>query len=131
MNPETTEAYHALCEAAFGCTKYNLLSMTDGAAVYRCRCERCTLWFEEHHWVNHSRKPKGEFSRPIEAVIADVETKELRPAMAGSMTVDKEWGLLKAPLAGNISAKTEKGIERCDMLVRAQQFRRMVSTGDR
>lgn len=50
--------------------------------------------------------------------------------MAGSMTLDKEWDLLKDPLPRSLSAKTAKEMERCDLLVRAQQFRRMVSTGD-
>jgi hypothetical protein len=131
VNPEGKEAYHAFCEEVFGDKKSNLLSMTDGAPTYRCRCERCTLWFEEHHWVNHSRKPMGEFSRPLEAVLSDVATGEKRAGMAGTMTLDKEWGLTKAPLPKNLAANTAAAIERCDMLVRAQQFRRMTSNGDR
>jgi hypothetical protein len=131
VNPESSEAYHAFCAQAFGENKYNLLSMTDGAPAYRCRCEQCQLWFEEHHWVNHSRKPQAEYSRPIDAVVANVATGAQRPAVAGTMTLDKEWGLLKALLPNNLSAKTQQGIERCDVLVRAQQFRRMTSTNDR
>ena len=46
VNPESSEAYHAFCAQAFGENKYNLLSMTDGAPAYRCRCEQCQLWFE-------------------------------------------------------------------------------------
>lgn len=60
-----------------------------------------------------------------------MESGATRSAMAGTMAIDREWGLLKAPLVGNVSAKTAQGIEACDMKVRAQQFRRMVSTGDR
>ncbi|CAE8614335.1 unnamed protein product, partial [Polarella glacialis] len=131
VNPEGIEACHKFCGEVFGNRKHNLLSMTDGAAAYRCRCEQCKQWFEEHHWVNHSRKPRGEFSRPIDAAVADVAIGETRAAIAGTMTLDKEWGLLKAPLPRNISAKTPAEIERCDLLVRAQQFRRMISTGDR
>ncbi|CAE8642611.1 unnamed protein product, partial [Polarella glacialis] len=131
VNPEGIEACHKFCGEVFGNRKHNLLSMTDGAAAYRCRCEQCKQWFEEHHWVNHSRKPRGEFSRPIDAAVADVAIGETRAAIAGTMTLDKEWGLLKAPLPRNISAKTPAEIERCDLLVRAHQFRRMISTGDR
>jgi hypothetical protein len=131
VNPETTEAYHAFCKEVFGNKKHNLISMTDGAASYRCRCEVCQDMFEEHHWVNHSRKPHAEFSRPIPAMMADVVTQETRDGMAGTMTLDKEWGLLKAPLPSNVAARTAAQVERCDLLVRAQQFRRMTSNGDR
>jgi hypothetical protein len=130
VNPESEQGYHAFCELAFGSARHNLLSMTDGAMCYRCRCERCCLWFEEHHYVNHSRKPMAEFSRPIEAVVADVATGETRPAMAGTMTLDSEWGLLKNPLP-KLEAASEAAMERCDLLLRAQQFRRMLSTQDR
>ena len=131
MNPESDEGYHRFCELAFGNRKANLLSMSDGAMCYRCRCDRCKLWFEEHFAVHHSRKPKGEFSRPLPEVLADVITQEKRPGMAGTMTLDKEWGLLKAPLPRNTAARTEADRARCDMLVRAQQFRRMHSTTDK
>lgn len=79
---------------------------------------------------DHSRRPIPEFSRPGE-VVADVKTKEMRPSIFTTNTIDKEWGLLKAPLPDNLEAKTPAQIERVDMLVRAQQFRRMVSIGDR
>lgn len=131
VNLETTEAYHAFCKEVFGNKKHNLISMTDGAASYRCRCGICVELFEEHHWVNHSRKPLAEFSRPIPAVVADVVTKETRAGMAGTMTLDKEWGLLKELLPSNLTARSVAEMERCDLLVRAQQFRRMTSIGDR
>lgn len=107
VSPETSEAYHVFCRQVLRDKKYNLLSMTDGAGCYKCRCEECTCWFEEHHSVNHSRKPRGEFSRPIDAVVADVSTGAQRAAMAGTMTLDKEWGLLKAPLPNNLCAHGE------------------------
>ena len=127
VNPETSEAYHAFCREVFGNQrKPALLSMTDGNQSYRCRCEECKFWFEQHFWVNHSAKPHAEFSRPLEAVVANIETLEERPAVAGTMTIDPEWGLLKTPLPRNVSAKTAKERERCDLLVRASQFRRML-----
>ena len=131
VNPETSDAYHAFLKQVFGNQKHNLISMTDGALCYRCRCEICQAVFEEHHWVNHSRKPLPEFSRPVSGVVSDVETGETRDAMAGTMTLDKEWGLLKDPLPANLTARTVAQVERCDLLVRAEQFRRMTSTGDR
>jgi hypothetical protein len=131
VNPESSEAYHAFCKEVFGDQKHNLISMTDGAQTYRCRCELCTLRFEEHYWVNHSLKPIGEFTRQEPAILADVESGETRAGTAGTQGVDADWGLLKSPLPKNISARTPAEIERCDLLVRAQQFRRMISTGDR
>ncbi len=131
VNPESSEAYHRFCQEVLGANKHNLLSMTDGAGSYRCRCSKCTLAFEEHHYVNHSRKPNPEFSRPIDAVVADVSTGSQRPSMAGTMTIDKEWDLLKGFLPNNLTARNAADMERTDEHVRAQQFRRMVSNGDR
>lgn len=131
VNPEGSEAYHRFCSMVFKDKKHNLLSMTDGNNTYDCRCEQCTTLFEEHHSVNHSRRPVPEFSRPIEAVIADVQTGETREALASTHTLDVEWGLLKSPLPRNLTARTAREMERCDLLLRAQQWRRMNSTGDK
>lgn len=130
LNPESEEAYHKFCQELFGEERCGLIKMTDGARAYLCRCARCQKWFEEHHAVNHSRKPRGEFSRPVDAVVANMVTLETRPSMAGTMTLDGEWGHVKKALPDNLSAKTQRGIERCDVLVRAEQFRRMHSNED-
>ena len=63
VRPETSEAYHKFCRRAFGAVSRNLLSMTDGAEAYRCRCAECRVWFLEHHYVNHSRWPMPELTR--------------------------------------------------------------------
>lgn len=130
VNPETSEAYHAFCRKAFGCVSRNLISMTDGAKAYRCRCAECSAWFVQHFWVNHSRKPIPEFSRS-EKVLGDVLTGKERDGMAGSMTVDGEWGHLKSNLPKSSSARTPEGRQRLDRRIRAEQFRRMTSTQDR
>ncbi|CAK0805234.1 unnamed protein product, partial [Prorocentrum cordatum] len=116
--PESSEAYHAFCKEILGDRKYNLLLMTDGAGCYKCRCSDCVVRFEEHHSVNHSRKPKAEFSRPIPAVVADVDTGHTRGSMAGTMTIDKEWDLLKEPLPRNLTARTVEDVDRTDGYVR-------------
>ncbi|CAK0791686.1 unnamed protein product, partial [Prorocentrum cordatum] len=129
--PESSEAYHAFCKEILGDRKYNLLLMTDGAGCYKCRCSDCVVRFEEHHSVNHSRKPKAEFSRPIPAVVADVDTGHTRGSMAGTMTIDKEWDLLKEPLPRNLTARTVEDVDRTDGYVRSQQWRRLVGNDDR
>ncbi|CAK0838633.1 unnamed protein product [Prorocentrum cordatum] len=116
--PESSEAYHAFCKEILGDRKYNLLLMTDGAGCYKCRCSDCVVRFEEHHSVNHSRKPKAEFSRPIPAVVADVDTGHTRGSMAGTMTIDKEWDLLKEPLPRNLTARAVEDVDRTDGYVR-------------
>ena len=130
VKPESEEAYHAFCRHVFGSQRPGLISMTDGAHAYRCRCEECSVWFVEHHWVNHSRKPRAEFTRS-QPVLANRTTLETRAGMAGTMTIDAEWGFLKAFLPKGCGARTPEARERLDMRVRAQQFRRMTSTGDR
>ena len=90
VNPESSEAYHSICQMALGDSKHNLISITDRCSSHMCRCERCCNWFEEHHSVNHFRKPLGEFSRPTGAVTADVATLATRPAKAGTVTIAKE-----------------------------------------
>ncbi|CAK0857548.1 unnamed protein product, partial [Prorocentrum cordatum] len=129
--PESSEAYHAFCKEILGDRKYNLLLMTDGAGCYKCRCSDCVVRFEEHHSANHSRKPKAEFSRPIPAVVADVDTGHTRGSMAGTMTIDKEWDLLKEPLPRNLTARTVEDVDRTDGYVRSQQWRRLVGNDDR
>ena len=47
--------------------------MTDGRDIYRCLCEECKFWFVQHFWVNHSRKPFAELSRPVPDVIANAD----------------------------------------------------------
>ena len=95
VNPEGTEAYHEFCRQAFKGKKSNLISMTDGAPAYRCRCEACRHLFEEHHWVNHSRRPQPELSRST-PVVSNVRTKKLRDGMAQkvlllSLAVSVKW----------------------------------------
>ena len=86
---ETSQMYHGFCRLAFGTRKHNLISMPDGADCYNCRCEECKLWFEEHHSVNHSRKPMAELSRST-VVLADVASRAMRSGMAGTQTIDAE-----------------------------------------
>ena len=117
VNPESSEAYHSICQMALGDTKYNLMSTTGGCSSYKCRCDRCCVWFEEHHSVNHSWKVWEEFSRPIGAVIADAVTLATRPAKTGTMGAS-EIGTPKSR-----TARTPRGTERIDTCVRAQQFR--------
>jgi hypothetical protein len=128
--PESSELFHRFCDVAFGEGTGNLISMTDGCHTYRCRCARCAQRFVQREWVNHSRKPTPELSRSAQ-VIADVKTRALRPAMAGTMNIDGEWGFLKAKLPQNSSAKTEKSKKRLDREIRAAQWLRMCSTEDR
>ena len=85
----------------------------------------------QHFWVNHSQKPHAEFSRPVPDVVANLETGATRDSMVGTMTIDPEWGFLKLCLPRNVSAKTDRERGRCDVLVRASQFRRMLSGEDR
>jgi hypothetical protein len=131
VNPESSEAYRKFCKEVFGVKRHGLLSVTDGANTYKCRCQQCKTIFEAHYSVNHSRQPVPEFSRPEPAVPADIETDETRASIITTNTLDAEWGFCKGPLPKNLEAKTEGQIQRTDILVRAQQFRRMVSTGDR
>jgi hypothetical protein len=132
VNPESSAQFHAFCRSVFGTARRpHLISMTDGAVAYQCRCEECQFWFVQHFSVNHSQKPFPEFSRVVQDVIANVQTGATRDGKAGTNTLDPEWGFLKAPLPRNLSARTAGGRERCDVLVRASQFRRMLSGQDR
>jgi len=98
--PESSWMYHECSRLAFGGQKHNLVLMTDGAECYRCRCEACRQVFEEHHWVNHSRKPHPELSRSTD-VLADVVSRAMRCGMAGTNTIDAEWGFIKDKLPQN------------------------------
>ena len=51
--------------------------------------------------------------------------------MAGTMTIDAEWGFVKCPLPKCLSAKTEERAAHLDKLFRTEQWKRMISTGDR
>ena len=64
----------------------------------------------ETYQVNHS---EGEFARS-EYILANAITRERRPGMAGSMTIDKTWRDLKeqCPSKGNASVKTHAGRDR-------------------
>jgi hypothetical protein len=128
--PESSRMYHNFCRLAFGERKHNLISMTDGAECYKCRCEDCKLLLEQHHSVNHSRKPVPELSRSTE-VLSDVASQTMRSGMAGTMTVDAEWGFLKNLLPQNRSAKTEAARRHLYLRIRGAQWLRMCSTHDR
>ena len=131
VNPECSDAYHAFCKEVFGVKRHGLLSVTDGNNAYKCRCEQCKTIFEAHYSVNHSRKPLPELTRQEPAVPADTQTDEKRPSTITTNTLDAEWGFMKSPLPRNLEAKTEAQIQRTDLLVRAQHFRRIISTGDK
>ena len=47
-----------------------------------------------------------ENSRPLEDLLLDVATGEVGEGMAGTMTLDGEFGHIKDPLPRNLSAKT-------------------------
>ena len=50
-----------------------------------------TIGMEDGHSVNHSRKPTPELSLSVE-VLADVVTRETRPAICSTNLIDPTWG---------------------------------------
>jgi hypothetical protein len=87
--------------------------------------------FAERHHVNHSRKPIRENTRPLDNMLLDADTGERGDGMAGAQTLDGEFGHIKEHFPHNLTASSPEAMARCDIEVRAQQFRRMTSTGDR
>lgn len=128
--PESEELFHRFCGLAFRGQTYGLVNMTDGALCYRCRCEVCKRTFVEHHWVNHSRRPHPELTRPV-TVMKDTESGATRDGKAGTQTIDHEWCLLKDKLPRNRSARTSLALARLERDMRAAQWLRMCSTCDR
>ena len=127
---ESEELYHRFCGLAFHGKSHGLVSMTDGASCYWCQCEQCKRTFVEHHWVNHSRRPHPELSRPV-TVIKDTKSFATRDGKAGTQTIDHEWGLLKEKLPRGRSARVPLALARLDRDMRAAQWCRMCSTYDR
>ena len=104
--------------------------MTDEAESYNCGGEECKLWFEENHSVSNSRKLMAELSRST-VVLADVASRAMRSGIAGTQTIDAEWGFIKEFLSQNRSAKTEAARQHIYFSVRRAQWLRMCSTHDR
>eukprot|EP00969_Alexandrium_andersonii_P069449 3063763-Alexandrium_andersonii.AAC.1 len=55
----------------------------------------------------------------------------MRPAVAGTQTIDKVWRDLKEEIPGAISVRTEEGRGMMASCIRAAQWKQMVSTADR
>ena len=81
--------------------------------------EKCSVCIEEREWT-----------RPESAILADVVTRETRPGLAGTQTLDSEWGRLEECVPKSASARTPEARELMDMHIRAAQWRRMVGTSD-
>jgi hypothetical protein len=88
--PLTQKSWRAALEEKFS-VGTNAVLMTDSASAYR---EVPHPGIREKHAVNHS---EHEYSRSVD-VLKDVDTKERRPGMAGTQTLDHEWRLLKGDL---------------------------------
>ena len=132
VNKESSGAYHKFCREVFGTgKKMNLVKMTDACNTYFCECDACLELFAERHHVNHSRKPIRENTRPLDNMLLDADTGERGDGMAGTQTLDGEFGHIKEHFPHNLTASSPEAMARCDIEVRAQQFRRMTSTGDR
>ena len=82
----------------------------------------------DKHQVNHS---EHEFIRSVE-VLANVVTRQMRPGMAGTQMLDREFGVMKGEtVTQGKTAATPQGRARLTTAIRASQWRRMVSTSDR
>ena len=72
----------------------------------------------------------AELSRST-VVSADVASRAMRSGMAGTQTIDAEWGFVNEFLSQNRSAKTEAARQHLYLSVRRAQWLRMCSTHDR
>ena len=96
----------------------NVIQHSDSAQAYKRIRPPGVL---ETYQVNHS---EGEFARS-EYILANAITRERRPGMAGSMTIDKTWRDLKeqCPGKGNASVKTPAGRDRkANLGIRLQYY---------
>ena len=127
--PLPNETWSAAAREVFS-EDTNAILFTDGAACYR---EVRAPGVVQHEWVNHSLKEFARSCTVLNNTEAPAGAKErTRPAMAGTMTIDHEWKLLKEfmPPRG-LSARTAEGRDRIDEYVRQGQWSRVVSTYDR
>ena len=122
--PQLSREEYLTClqEANFG-PQTNAVMLTDAAPTF---VNTGHVGVVDAHQVNHSAK---EFARSIEA-LANVKSREVRPAMASTNMLDSEWKRIKTELQDNLSAKTETKKDELGMHIRAAQWRRMTSTED-
>jgi hypothetical protein len=99
--------------------------MTDGAMEYRSS----QVGVVEHHWVNHSARPR-ENARSVDMLL-NVVTGARGAGVASTNLIDSEWGRVEEHIPRAISARTADNRVVMDEYIRAGQWRRMVSTGDR
>ena len=125
--PLDTEFWLEFCAESFN-EKSNMVQMSDSAAVYTSR--PFAIGIVDGDSVNHSRKPIPELSRSIE-VLADVVTKEKRPAVCSTNLIDPTWRRVKEGIPDSASAKTPADRIKMTKYVRAQQWKIMLSTYDR
>ena len=122
--PQLSREEYLTClqEANFG-PQTNAVMLTDAAPTF---VNTGHVGVVDAHQVNHSAK---EFARSIEA-LANVKSREVRPAMASTNMLDSEWKRIKTQLQDSLSAKTEAKRDELGMHIRAAQWRRMTSTED-
>ena len=81
------------------------------------------LGIVDHHSVNHSA---NEFVRSVE-VLANVETRKMRPGSCSTNMIDREWRALKNMLPEQLSAKSEAKRDQASACVHSCQWRRMTA----
>lgn len=82
-----------------------------------------------HFWVNHSRKPHRENSRPV-TMVQNVVTGEKAPAVTSTNLIDSEWARISKSIPSGLAGRTPADRTNLDEHIRAGQWRRMISTGD-
>ena len=104
----------------------NVVNHTDGAQVYKAPRRGIV----QHHSVNHSAVPR-ENSRAIDDLLLNVDTGEVGRGITSTNFIDSEWGRLEDMIPRAISARTEAQRVIMREYIRAAQWCRMNSTGNR
>ena len=122
--PQTTKAAYleALQEAGF-CAETREFMMTDAAPTFVSTGLRGIV---DAHAVRHS---DFEFVGYVEA-LSSTRTRAMRPALASTQMLDREWGLLKEILPSQLHVRSAAGLENYQYHVRCQQWLRMLASKD-
>lgn len=84
VSPASPDVWVDICNRLFDRDTNGIL-MTDGAVCYKPGHPG----IKQHHVVCHSER---EWSRPVSAVLSNVDTGETVHGMAGTMLLDSTWG---------------------------------------
>ena len=131
VKPEGDDDWYPVAKEVFNDDTNGIL-FTDGAVTYSKIAQICK-GIKEVHQVNHQQKIFAQ------AVVCLADTSKepgvagrMRDGMAGTMSIDSEWGRLKKEFPpGRLAGSTAEGKRQAVRYLRSAQWKRMVAMEDR